>query len=236
MDSRANGKPQALRERPWLYALVGMPGAGKSTLARRWSDHLGGIVVHEDDFLIEPDRRTGPTLHEKYDLDAFGQAVADLLGGQPTTYVPFNLQSRCRLGWRRLEPKPFVVVEGVTALYCPLVQYTASLRVFLDAAPSIRHERQVVRLDEEGLYRDLPRAEVLARIFGKDAHEADVIRAQRALCDWEIDTTDGLISPVLLGTDRCATLSQVFYLAPICSFPPTAHPGGDTLSSRERTG
>jgi uridine kinase len=181
------GAPQ-----PLLIAVTGPSGAGKSTLAHRWATLLGATIVHQDAFLLPAAEREGDSLLQKYDWGTFHEVLMHLLAHQPAGFSPFDAALRERRGWCTLAPRPMVPVEGITVLYCPLLQQTTSQAIYVDADSRLREQRQLARLDHEGQYRGVPAELMAVRIQAKKASEEPLVRAQRALCQRVIDTTPSL--------------------------------------------
>ncbi|MEU8874651.1 hypothetical protein AB0D24_26620 [Streptomyces javensis] len=91
-----------------LIAVDGHAGSGKTTFAGRLAEALGGApVLHTDDFAT----------HE----ELFGWAerlhthvLAPLARGAAARYAPYDwVERRFGTAWRRLDPAPVVLLEGV---------------------------------------------------------------------------------------------------------------------------
>jgi uridine kinase len=181
---------------PHLWSIVGQPGAGKSTYADRLAQRLGATVVHQDEFLIDPAKRKGSELTDKYDDPALNVVLDALLSGNTAEFVPFDVQERRRVGWQCLRPTPVIILEGVTILFNPGVRARTQVAIFVDAPPEIRAARQLKRVDQDGWYRDMPRKEIVARVFQKRLTEEPIIERQKAFCEWLLDTAETI--PFLL--------------------------------------
>ena len=48
----------ASREQPYVIAIDGRCGSGKTTLATQLSERLGANLIHMDDFFLRPEQRT----------------------------------------------------------------------------------------------------------------------------------------------------------------------------------
>jgi adenylate kinase family enzyme len=164
-----------------LIAIVGGSGAGKTTLARALAAQFDAVVVSQDWFLRPRPERPSPAFLDKYDFAAMEQALRRLLGGRTVQFAPFDQRTRARGGFITLEPRPVCIVEGVAALYSPLVRRRADVRIFLDAPATEREERQIRRLDEEGWYAGQDRGALRAAIQAKKTTEDPTIRRQAAL-------------------------------------------------------
>jgi hypothetical protein len=139
-------------------------------------------------FLLPAALRAGDGLLQKYDWGLFHDVLTRRLAHQPAGFVPFDAARRERRGWCGLTPRPIVLVEDIAVLYCRLVQQTASKAVYVDADTSLREQRQLARLVEEGQYRGVPHDTVAARIRGKKVGEDPLVRAQLPLCQVVVDT------------------------------------------------
>ena len=187
-------------------AVVGPSGGGKSTLAAELAARLGAALVSADDFLIPDTERSAPGLLAKYDLGALDAVLAELHAGRMTAYVPFDQQTRRRRGYRLVRPTASgaVVVEGIVALFAARVLATSTLALYVDAPPEVREARQLARLDREGWYRDLPRADVEARIRAKRISEDAIVRQQLAHCQYAIGTSTPAPSLTRIVTSAAA--------------------------------
>jgi len=170
--------------------VVGPSGGGKSTLAVAIAGRLGAALLSTDDFLIPEAERTGPGLLAKYELGSLDAALAQLQAGRATEYVPFDQQTRQRVGHKVVAPSESggIMVEGIVALYAERVLATSTLALYVDAPPEVREARQLARIDSEGWYRGMPRADVEARIRAKRAAEDTIVHYQLAQCQYAIST------------------------------------------------
>jgi uridine kinase len=176
--------------------VVGPSGSGKSTLAAEVAGRLGAALISTDDLLIPEAERSGPGLLAKYDLGALDAALARLQAGRPAELVPFDQQTRQRVGHKVMAPSASgaIVVEGIVALYAARVLATSSLALYVDAPSEVREARQIARLDREGWYRDLPREAIEARIRAKRAAEDTIVSYQLGDCQYAIDTAGAVPS------------------------------------------
>ena len=131
-------------ERPFLVAIDGRCGAGKSTLAATLAARHGWSVAHTDDFFLRPSQRTPERYAEpggNLDRERFLQEVlAPLRNGGPVRYRPFD----CRVMRLReplsLRPSPVALVEGSYSCH-PLFWDSYDLRVFLTIDPETQIQR-----------------------------------------------------------------------------------------------
>ncbi|MGN6302439.1 MAG: hypothetical protein ACTHN8_15260 [Angustibacter sp.] len=125
--------------RTHLVAVDGPSGAGKTTLAARLSDALGGApVVHMDD------------LYPGWDglADAVPNAAAwvaePLLRGEPARYRRFDWDRQVYAEWHTVPDAPVVVIEGVGSAAAPLAA-ALTVTVWVDAPEPVRMARGIAR-------------------------------------------------------------------------------------------
>ncbi|WP_037918030.1 uridine kinase family protein [Actinacidiphila yeochonensis] len=127
-----------------VVAVDGHAGAGKSTLAERLAEELGGApVVHTDDLATheEPFGWAGRLA---------GQVLAPLSEGRPVRHDVYDWHARTFATVREVPPAPVVLVEGVGSGQAAVRPYLA-LTLWLEVPP---HEARV-----RGRRRDGPELE-----------------------------------------------------------------------------
>jgi uridine kinase len=160
-------------KRPFLIAVDGAGGAGKSTFAVRLVARLGenGIsaeVVHMDDFYLPSGQRpsSSPRSLEGVDEQQIGadfdwkrlrdQVLVPLTCGQGATYQRYDWQADALSEWHTLASKPVIIVEGVYVLRRELLSFY-DLTVWVDCPRAIRLARGIARDGENAraLWQDL---------------------------------------------------------------------------------
>ncbi len=106
--------------RPFLVAIDGRSGAGKSTIARRLVQPLDAALVCADDFYAGGTgvRSRAPEELAALCIDRHRMAtvLAQLKAGRAAEYRPFDWErfdGRLSASPVRIRPKPVVIVEGV---------------------------------------------------------------------------------------------------------------------------
>lgn len=128
-----------------IIAIDGRCAAGKTTLAARLAEELGGDVIHMDDFFLPPALRTperrrepGGNVHYERFLT---EVLPKLAAGEAFSYQRFDC-SRMALGERiPVQNNGFVFVEGAYSCHPVLGEYM-DRKVFLD----IDRETQTKRI------------------------------------------------------------------------------------------
>ena len=132
-------------ETPFLAAIDGRCGSGKTTLASVLAEETGCAVLHLDHFFLRPEQRTPQRLAApggNVDAERFVEEVLrPLAAGKDVTYRPFD----CAVGALgeeiRVSRRAVYLVEGSYSLH-PLLTLFYHCRIFL----SVGEEEQLRRL------------------------------------------------------------------------------------------
>ena len=149
----------ASRSRPYVIAIDGRCGAGKTTLATTLAEHLHAALFHMDDFFLQPEQRTSERLStpgENVDHERFLQEVLlPVKEGGTVTYSPYSCATQTLTAPVSVEVGDFVVVEGSYALHQNL-RDRYDLTVYLTISPEEQEKRIKCRDGEEiwPMFRD----------------------------------------------------------------------------------
>jgi uridine kinase len=131
-------------KRPYIIAIDGRCGAGKSTIAARLAEELNATLFHMDDFFLRPEQRTPErfsTPGENVDHERFlKEILIPLKEGRTITYSPYSCTTQTLLDPITVTPADFVIVEGSYALH-PTLRAYYDLRVFLTLFPREQEAR-----------------------------------------------------------------------------------------------
>jgi uridine kinase len=141
---------RAAQGRPFVVAVAGPAGSGKSTFASWLAAVLAAVLIPQDDFCLDPACRLRSDVTSAYDMDGFREVVESIVEGRRARYVPYDPIPRCHHGLRELEPSDTIVIDGVTCLLDPYVRSIADVAVFVTAQWDRRVARQVIRHIKEG--------------------------------------------------------------------------------------
>jgi uridine kinase len=153
MSEPANEK-HAARSTSVMLAIAGCSGSGKTTLAAELARTLGGVHFHFDNYYYDlshlpPAERArqnfdDPALIESPLLIAH---VATLAQGYPIERPVYDFATYIRVPGQTepFDPGPFVVVEGLFALYYPQLLPLYQLRVYIDTPDEVCFERRLKR-------------------------------------------------------------------------------------------
>lgn len=131
-------------KRPYIIAIDGRCGAGKSTIAARLAEELNATLFHMDDFFLRPEQRTPErfsTPGENIDHERFlKEILIPLKEGRTITYSPYSCTTQTLLDPITVTPADIVIVEGSYALH-PTLRAYYDLRVFLTLFPREQEAR-----------------------------------------------------------------------------------------------
>ena len=141
------------QRRPFLIAIDGMCGSGKTTLANYLSKELNASVYHMDDFFLQPHQRTPERLTEpggNVDYERFKQEVLDHITDTcGVTFRPFNCHE-----WKLAEKAitiPYsniVIVEGSYSQH-PYFEDIYNMKIFLEISSEEQKKRIIARDGKE---------------------------------------------------------------------------------------
>ena len=174
--------------RPVMLAIAGDSAAGKTTLTRGLAEALGherNEAMCTDDYhrYDRAERTSLPftPLHPSCNyLEIMEQHLQLLALGEPILKPVYN-HSDGTLGRPELvEPRDFLVIEGLFPLYSAMSRACFDLKVFLDPPESIRRAWKVARDTRE---RGYTAEQVIADLEKREEDSAAFIRPQRKWAD-----------------------------------------------------
>jgi uridine kinase len=143
---------------PVLVAIAGCSGSGKTTLAAELARTLGGVHFHFDNYyrdlghmplaervqqnFDDPALLEGPLLVDHVRAMAKGHAIERPL-------YDFATHTRVSGRTETFQPGPFVLVEGLFALYYAELLPFYQLRVYIDTPDGLCFERRLKRDTEQ---------------------------------------------------------------------------------------
>ncbi len=151
--------------KPYFIGIAGLSGSGKTALARQLARHVidGSEVItldsyyHSQSHLSLAGRAQVNYDHpDSLDWDLLSRHLTALSRGEPIeepVYL-FDMHTRSE-SCRRVYPRPFVIVEGILALYHPEVRRHFDLRVFVTTSDQECLRRRLERdIAERGRTRE----------------------------------------------------------------------------------
>jgi phosphoribulokinase len=174
--------------RPVMLAIAGDSAAGKTTLTRGLVECLGEdrmTAVCVDDYhrFDRAERRDKPftALHPDCNhIEIMEQHLQLLAMGEPILKPVYDHGSGELIRPKLIEPRDFVIVEGLLPLYSKVARACFDITVFLDPPENLRYDWKIHRdTTKRGYTADQVRAELELR----EAESAAFIRPQRKHAD-----------------------------------------------------
>lgn len=140
--------------RPFLLAIDGMCGSGKTTLGNYLANELNASLFHMDDFFLQPHQRTEERLSEpggNVDYERFKEEVLNRISDAAgVTFQPFSC-SKWQLEDAVIVPyNDIVVVEGSYSHH-PYFKDIYDVKVFLEISEEEQKKRIIAR-DGEAIW------------------------------------------------------------------------------------
>jgi phosphoribulokinase len=183
--SRENGPRTA---RPVMLAIAGDSAAGKTSLARGLVSALGKdqiVSICVDDYhrYDREERKELPftPLHPDCNyVEIMEQHLQLLATGHPILKPVYDHSAGKLVRPELVEPRPYVIVEGLLPLSTKLSRACFDITVYLDPPEEIRREWKIARdCGERGYTPD----QVVADLERREPESAEFIRPQRAYAD-----------------------------------------------------
>ena len=135
-------------KRPFLIAIDGPCGSGKSTLGNYLREQLSCSLFHMDDFFLQPHQRTPERLAApggNVDYERFQEEVLNHLTDRSgLNFHPFSCQQWKLLEARFMPYHDIVVVEGSYSHH-PYFQDIYDIKIFLEISPEEQKKRILYR-------------------------------------------------------------------------------------------
>ena len=206
--------------RPILLAIAGDSGTGKTTLTAGLVEALGAdriTSIGADDYhrYDREERKSLPftPLHPRCNyIDIMEQHLQHLALGQPILKPVYNHDTGELDRPEYIEPKDFVIVEGLLPLHTRLARACFDITVYLDPPEDIRIAWKLGRDTKKRGYTE---EQVRAELEKREPESAEFIRPQRSHADIVVR-----FSPIeSRGETAADPLSAYLLLRPTISHP-----------------
>jgi uridine kinase len=140
--------------KPHIIGIAGPSGAGKSELANRLAQQLGGASIMTldsyyrpmDELPLEERRKSNFDLPDALEWELLFDQLGRLRAGEAIEEPIYDFTRHTRApGGRRVEPRQFVIVEGLFTLYWEEVRGALDTKVFVKTTPGTCFERRLAR-------------------------------------------------------------------------------------------
>jgi phosphoribulokinase len=174
--------------RPVMLAIAGDSASGKTTLARGLTEALGperstSICVDDYHRYDRAERKDLPftVLHPECNyIEVMEQHLQLLATGHPILKPVYDHRTGTLTRPELVEPRDFVIVEGLLPLHTRLACACFDVTVFLDPPERIRREWKVRR---DTAQRGYTRDQVLAELGRRERDSREVIQPERRHAD-----------------------------------------------------
>lgn len=175
-------------DRPVMIAIAGDSAAGKTTLSKGLVAALGAdqsrsMCVDDYHRYDRVERKALPftPLHPDCNyVEIMAQHLQLLATGQPILKPVYDHSSGQLVRPELVEPKRYVIVEGLLPLHTAVMRACFDLTVYLDPPEEIRHEWKIAR---DTAKRGYAPAEVRAELDRREPESEAFIRPQRRQAD-----------------------------------------------------
>jgi len=175
-------------QRPVMMAIAGDSAAGKTTLTAGLVKALGpervtALCVDDYHRYDREERKNLPftALHPDCNyVEIMEQHLQLLATGQPILKPVYDHNTGSLTRPELVEPRDFVIVEGLLPLHTPLSQACFDIRIYLDPPEDIRRGW---KLDRDTRKRGYRPEQVLAELERREPESEKFIRPQRAFAD-----------------------------------------------------
>lgn len=190
--------------RPTVIGIAGCSGSGKTTLADELARTLHGLRFHLDDYYLDlAELPLAERVKKNFDDPALievpllARHIAALARGEPIDRPVYDFGTYTRVPGRsqRVTAGPYLIVEGLFALYYSELLPFYHLRVYVDAPDDLCFERRLKRdVEERGRTPEMVREQYErtvrptgAAYVRPSAKNADLIVDGTGALDWKIE-------------------------------------------------
>jgi phosphoribulokinase len=177
-----------IRSRPIIVGIVGDSAAGKTTMTRGLMNILGeDRVAHvcTDDYhrYDRQERANLPftALHPDCNyMDIMEMQIERLHYGQPILKPVYDHRTGKLVRPEYVEPREFIIVEGLLGFSTPILRQFYDIKVFLDPPESLRRQWKIRRDTSKRGYAP---EQVIAELEKREPESRAFIRPQRDVAD-----------------------------------------------------
>ena len=189
---------------PTVLGIAGCSGSGKTTLANEMARMLRGLRFHLDDYYLDLGHMPlAERVQQNFDdpsmieIPLLAEHIAALARGDSIDRPVYDFATYTRVPGRtqRVTSGPFLIIEGIFALYFEELLPLYQLRIYVDTPDALCFERRLKRdLDERGRseesvryqweYRVRPSSMTFVR---PSAANADLVVDGSDALDWKVE-------------------------------------------------
>lgn len=197
---------------PVLVGIAGGTGSGKTTLARKLSQHFDteAVLISQDCYykdlshLPENERSLVNFDHpDSLDFELLLEHLMELKQGNPIAIPSYDFTTHTRVDQlEAIAPAPLILVEGILLLAVPEIKEAFDLKIFIDTDDDIRILRRLERdLVERGRDFESVKQQYLSTVKPMHNQFVEPSKNQADVVVWGVnenfDVATGLISGYL---------------------------------------
>ena len=148
-------------EKRLVIGLCGGTGSGKTTLAKRLHDALGGDALllsmdcyykNNPDMPYEERAKINYDHPNAFDVDLMLEQLRALKAGETITHPTYDFSQHLRSDvWEVAESKKVIIVEGILLFAVPEIVDELDIKIFVDTDADVRILRRILRdVNERG--------------------------------------------------------------------------------------
>jgi uridine kinase len=189
---------------PTVLGIAGCSGSGKTTLANEMARMLRGLRFHLDDYYLDLGHMPfEERVQQNFDdpamieIPLLADHIAALARGDTIDRPVYDFGTYTRMPGRtqRVTSGPFLIIEGIFALYFEELLPLYQLRIYVDTPDALCFERRLKRdLDERGRSEESVRYQWENRVrpssmtfVRPSAANADLIVDGTGALDWKVE-------------------------------------------------
>jgi uridine kinase len=189
---------------PTVLGVAGCSGSGKTTLANELARTLRGLRFHLDDYYVDLghmplEERKQQNFDDPATIEVplLAEHIATLARGETIDRPVYDFATYTRVPGRaeRVTSGPFLIVEGIFALYFKELLPLYQLRIYVDTPDALCFERRLKRdLDERGRSEESVRYQWENRVrpsclefVRPSAKNADLVVDGSGSLDWKVE-------------------------------------------------
>ena len=184
---------------PTVLGIAGCSGSGKTTLANEMARMLRGLRFHLDDYYLDLGHMPlAERVQQNFDdpamieIPLLAEHIATLARGDTIERPVYDFATYTRMPGRteRVTSGPFLIIEGIFALYFKELLPLYQLSIYVDTPDALCFERRLKRdMDERGRSEETVRYQWENRVRPSSMA---FVRPSAANADLVIDGSDAL--------------------------------------------
>lgn len=131
-----------------LILITGGSASGKTTVAESIKETLGddALLISQDNFYkAKGSPETNYDKPNAFDFEIQNKVITELLNDNSAELPIYDFSKHARVGYKKIEPKEFVIFEGLFSFESKLLTDNALFKIFVDTPADTRLARRALR-------------------------------------------------------------------------------------------